>query len=73
MRASSSARRLAGKQAAWNLPVERAIQLGNLMAVHALEVVGPQEFDLTKATLADRAKHAYGAEAAEEIAAHLPA
>jgi adenosine kinase len=58
---------------AWGLPVERAIQLGNLMAVHALEVVGPQEYDLTPATLADRAKHAYGAEAAEEIAAHLPA
>jgi adenosine kinase len=55
---------------AWDLPVERAIQLGNLMAVHALEVVGPQEYDLA---LADRAKHAYGAEAAEEIAAYLPA
>jgi adenosine kinase len=57
----------------WGLPVERAIQLGNLMAVHALEVVGPQEYDLTAAALADRAKHAYGAEAAAEIAAHLPA
>ena len=58
---------------AWGLPTERAIQLGNLMAVHALEVVGPQEYDLTPAALADRAKHAYGAEAAAEIAAHLPA
>src|ERR1700761_931388 len=58
---------------AWGLPTERAIQLGNLMAVHALETVGPQEDDLTPAALADRAKHAYGAEAAEEIAAHLPA
>jgi adenosine kinase len=58
---------------AWGLPTERAIQLGNLMAVHALEVVGPQEYDLTAATLADRAKHSYGAEAAAEIAAHLPA
>jgi adenosine kinase len=57
----------------WGLPTERAIQLGNLMAVHALEVVGPQEYDLTAAALADRAKHFYGAEAAEEIAAHLPA
>jgi hypothetical protein len=36
-------------------------------------VVGPQEYDLTPAALADRAKHAYGAEAAEEIAVHLPA
>ena len=58
---------------AWGLSTERAIQLGNLMAVHCLEVVGPQEYDLTAGTLADRAKHSYGAEAAAEIAAHLPA
>jgi adenosine kinase len=58
---------------AWGLPLERAIQLGNLMAAHALEVVGPQEYDLTSATLADRAKHSYGEDAAAEIAAHLPA
>ena len=58
---------------AWDLPVERAIQLGNLLAVHALETVGPQEYDLTAATLADRAKHSYGADAAADIAAHLPA
>ena len=45
---------------AWGLPLERAIQLGNLMAVHALETVGPQEYDLTPAALADRAKQAYG-------------
>jgi adenosine kinase len=58
---------------AWGLPTERAIQLGNLMAVHALETVGPQEYDVTAAGLADRAKHSYGAEAAADIAAHLPA
>jgi adenosine kinase len=58
---------------AWDLPVERAIQLGNLMAVHALETVGPQEYELTAATLADRAKYSYGEEAAADIAAHLPA
>jgi adenosine kinase len=43
------------------------------MAVHALETVGPQEYDLKPAAIADRARHAYGADAAEEIAAHLPA
>ena len=58
---------------AWGLPVERAIQLGNLMAVHALESVGPQEYDLAVAELADRAKYSYGEEAAADIAAHLPA
>jgi adenosine kinase len=58
---------------AWGLPTERAIQLGNLMAVHVLETVGPQEYAFTAATLADRAKASYGPEAAADIAAHLPA
>ena len=58
---------------AWGLPLERAIQLGNLMAVHALETVGPLEYDLTPGLLADRAKRAYGDEAAAELTAHLPA
>jgi adenosine kinase len=58
---------------AWGLSTERAIQLGNLMAVHVLETVGPQEYDFTAATLADRAKASYGPEAAADIAAHLPA
>jgi adenosine kinase len=58
---------------AWGLPLERAIQLGNLMAVEALETVGPQEYDLKPAHLADRAKHAYGEEAAIDLVAHLPA
>jgi len=57
----------------WGLSIERAVQLGNLMAVHALETVGPQEYDLTPGLLADRAKRAYGAEAAAELAEHLPA
>jgi adenosine kinase len=57
----------------WGLPTERAIQLGNLMAVHALETVGPQEYDLQPSLLSDRAKQAYGPEAAAEISAHLPA
>ena len=39
----------------WGLSIERAVQLGNLMAVHALETVGPQEYDLNPALLADRA------------------
>ena len=58
---------------AWALSTERAIQLGNLMAVHALETVGPQEYDLKPAALTERARLAYGEEAAAELAAHLPA
>jgi adenosine kinase len=57
----------------WGLSIERAVQLGNLMAVHALETIGPQEYDITPGLLADRAKRNYGAEAAAELAEHLPA
>jgi adenosine kinase len=55
----------------WGLPVERAIQLGNLMAVHSLETVGPQEYELKVATLAERATAAYGEAAAKELTAYL--
>ena len=58
---------------AWGLPVERTIQLGNLMAVQVLETVGPQEYELTAKTLAERATAAYGDAAAAELTAHLPA
>jgi adenosine kinase len=58
---------------AWGLPTERAIQLGNLLAVHVLETVGPQEYELKPATLAERAAVAYGDALATEISAHLGA
>jgi adenosine kinase len=58
---------------AWGLPTERAIQLGNLMAVHVLETIGPQEYELKPGGLADRAAAAYGEAAAVDIAAHLTA
>ena len=57
---------------AWGLSLERAAQLGNLMAVHALEVTGPQEYDLKPGPLAERFATAYGEAAADEVAAHLP-
>ena len=57
---------------AWGLSTQRAIQLGNLMAVHVLETVGPQEYELKPGPLADRAAAAYGDDAAKELVAHLP-
>jgi len=57
---------------AWGLSLERAAQLGNLMAVHALEATGPQEYDLKPGPLADRFALAYGDTAAAEVAAYLP-
>ncbi len=57
---------------AWGLSIERAIQLGNLMAVHVLETVGPQEYELKPGPFADRAAAAYGDAAASELLARLP-
>src|SRR6516164_5159083 len=56
---------------AWGLTTERAIQLGNLMAVHCLETVGPQEYELKPGPLADRAAAAYGDQAAAELSSCL--
>jgi adenosine kinase len=56
---------------AWGLSLERAAQLGNLLAVHALETIGTQEYDLKPGPLAERLATAYGEMAAAEVAAHL--
>jgi adenosine kinase len=56
---------------AWGLGLERAAQLGNLMAVRVLETTGPQEFALDSADLVARSKISYGDAAADELAAHL--
>ena len=56
---------------AWGLSLERSAQLGNLVAVRALETVGPQEYELNRGPLLDRFAAAYGDAAAAEIAAHL--
>lgn len=55
---------------AWELSLERAVQLGNMMAVHALETVGTQEYLLKPAGLAERLTAAYGPQAAAEVAGH---
>lgn len=56
---------------AWGLCLERAAQLGNLMAVQVLETTGPQEYTLDPAELLARCKASYGGAAADELAAHL--
>ena len=55
----------------WGLGLERAAQLGNLVAVHALETTGTQEYVLEPEALTTRFAGAYGAEAAAEIAAYI--
>jgi adenosine kinase len=58
----------------WGLSLERAGQLGNILAVHALETGGTQEYKLHPEPLATRFAAAYGDQAAAEIARHyIPA
>ncbi len=54
----------------WGLSLERAAQLGNLVAVSALETVGPQEYELKPAQVAGRLAETYGDDVAAEITAH---
>jgi len=54
---------------AWGLSLERAAQLGNMLAVHVLETVGTQEYELKPGPLAERLAAVYGEAAAAEVAA----
>jgi adenosine kinase len=54
----------------WGLSLERAAQLGNLLAVSALETVGPQDYEIKPSLVTERLGATYGAEAAAEVAAH---
>jgi adenosine kinase len=56
---------------AWGLSLERAGQLGNLLAVLVLETTGTQEYKVTAAGLTSRCALTYGQAAADEIGAHL--
>jgi adenosine kinase len=55
----------------WDLSLERAAQLGCLLAVHVVEKVGTQEYTLQQSDFVRRFADAYGDEAAAEIAAHV--
>jgi adenosine kinase len=55
---------------AWGLGLERAAQLGNMMAVQALEAVGPQDYELRPGPLAERFGAVYGPRAAQELSDH---
>ncbi|RZS89561.1 adenosine kinase [Motilibacter rhizosphaerae] len=55
----------------WGLSVERACQLGGLVAAHVLETTGTQEYQLDRERCVARLRDAFGPESAEEIGAHL--
>lgn len=55
------------------LNLERAAQLGALVAVHVLEVNGSQEWTFDRESALARVRAAFGPQAADEIAGILPA
>ncbi|BCY06495.1 carbohydrate kinase family protein [Actinoplanes sp. L3-i22] len=57
----------------WGLGLERAAQVGSLVAALVLETVGTQEYDIKPTDFIKRFTAAYGDEAAAEITPHLPA
>ncbi len=57
---------------AWGLGLERAAQVGALLATHVVETVGTQEYAFTAEEFAQRLAETYGAAAADEVRPHLP-
>ena len=55
----------------WELGLERAAQVGAMVATLVIETVGPQEYELRADSFLERFTEAYGADAAAEVAAHL--
>jgi adenosine kinase len=57
----------------WGLGLERAAQVGSLVAALVLETVGPQEYEVRADLFVKRFAHSYGDEAAAEVQPYLPA
>ena len=55
----------------WGLSLERAAQLGCLLAVYVVERIGTQEYTLHQAAFIKRFADTYGESAAAEVAAHV--
>src|SRR5690606_5392631 len=56
---------------AWDVSLERAAQVGCMLATLVIETVGTQEYQLRRAHFMDRFAQAYGAEAAAEVKKRL--
>lgn len=57
---------------AWGVSLERAAQVGCMLATLVIETVGTQEYTLSRTNFMDRFTKAYGHEAATEVQSHLP-
>ena len=56
----------------WGLGLERAAQVGSLVAALVLEAVGPQEYEVRSDLFVKRFAQSYGDEAAAEVQPYLP-
>src|SRR5215467_4494984 len=56
----------------WGLSLERAAQVGSMLATLVLETIGTQEYVVVPDEFAKRVAESYGDTAADEIRAHLP-
>jgi adenosine kinase len=57
---------------AWGLPLERACQVGAVLATLVVETVGTQEYAYAADDVAQRLAEAYGQDVADEVRPHLP-
>ncbi|MEU7579274.1 carbohydrate kinase family protein [Streptomyces sp. NPDC041068] len=55
----------------WGVSLERAAQVGCMLATLVIETVGTQEYELQRSNFMDRFTKAYGHEAAGEVRPHL--
>lgn len=55
----------------WGVGLERAAQVGCMLATLVIETVGTQEYELKRAHFMDRFTKRYGEDAAAEVSAHL--
>ena len=55
----------------WGVGVERAAQVGALVATHVVETVGTQEYAFSADGFLERFEQAYGGDAADELRPHL--
>jgi adenosine kinase len=56
---------------AWGVGLDRAAQVGCVLAAYVVETVGTQEYDFDRSGFVDRVRDSYGDAAADEVATHL--
>lgn len=56
---------------AWGVGLERAAQVGCVLAAYVVETVGTQEYSFTPSEFLARLEESYGSAAADEVAPHL--